>query len=89
MIRRPGQDVRIWSIQDRSGNSPATRPYIVRWVVDGRSHSLSFRTKDLADRPIESSGRPCDALNTCLPIPFWLGRGDRYGLSPGRCRQCG
>jgi integrase len=44
------QDVRIWSIQDRTANPAARSPWVVRWVVDGKEHSLSFRTKALADR---------------------------------------
>ena len=46
MVAR-GQDVRIWSIQ-RKQNRP--RPYVVRWVVDGRQHNRSFRTKAEAER---------------------------------------
>jgi hypothetical protein len=49
-MRRPVQDVRIWSIQNRTANSSAKSPWVVRWVVDGKAHSLSFRTRDLADR---------------------------------------
>jgi hypothetical protein len=50
MNRRPIQDVRVWSIQDRS-SSPSTRsPYLVRWLVDGKEHSLSFRVRAQADR---------------------------------------
>jgi integrase len=30
--------------------SSAKSPWVVRWVVDGKAHSLSFRTRDLADR---------------------------------------
>jgi integrase len=48
--RRPVQDVRVWNIQDRSSNPAARRPYIVRWVVDGKEHNHSFRVRVQADR---------------------------------------
>src|SRR5262245_6023063 len=50
MNRRPVQDVRIWSIQDRSSNPAARSPYIVRWMVDGKEHNKSFRVRAQADR---------------------------------------
>lgn len=50
MSRRPVQDVRIWSIQDRRNHPKARKPWLVRWVVDGELCSQSFRTKAQADR---------------------------------------
>jgi integrase len=50
MNRRPVQDVRIWSIQDRSSSASTRSPYLVRWRVDGKEHSLSFRVRAQADR---------------------------------------
>ena len=50
MSRRPVQDVRIWSVQDRRSNPNARSPWVVRWAVDGKAHSLAFRTRALADR---------------------------------------
>src|SRR5215207_5369904 len=50
MNRRPVQDVRIWSIQDRTSNPKARSPWVVRWVVDGKANSKAFRTRALADR---------------------------------------
>ena len=50
MRRRPVQDVRIWSIQDRTAHASVKKPWLVRWSVDGSARSLSFRTRDLADR---------------------------------------
>lgn len=47
MSARPNQEVRIWTIQQRQGN---TRPWIVRWAVEGKQRSRSFRTKAEADR---------------------------------------
>ena len=41
------QDIRVWSIQRKEGRP---RPYVVRWVVDRRSHSRSHRTKAQAER---------------------------------------
>jgi integrase len=51
MSQRGGtQDVRIFSIQDRSSRPEARKPRIVRWRVDGLQHSQAFRTKAEADR---------------------------------------
>jgi hypothetical protein len=47
---RPVQNVRIWSIQDRSSHARTRLPWLVRWVVDGEILSRSFRTKAQADR---------------------------------------
>lgn len=49
MSRRP-QDVRVWSVQDRRKNARNNQGWIVRWVVDGKAFSRSFRTRALADR---------------------------------------
>lgn len=49
MRARP-QDVRIWAIQDRRTRAEARRPWVVRWVVDTKPFSRSFRTKAEADR---------------------------------------
>jgi integrase len=49
MAGRP-QDVRVWSIQDRRTSSRNNQGWIVRWVVDGKTFSRSFRTRALADR---------------------------------------
>ena len=43
----PEQDVRVWSIQKKPDRP---RPYVVRWMVDRRSHSRSYRTKAQAER---------------------------------------
>jgi hypothetical protein len=48
MAGRP-QDVRVWSIQDRRTSSRNNQGWIVRWVVDGKLFSRSFRTRALAD----------------------------------------
>jgi hypothetical protein len=47
--RRPVQDVRFWSIQDRSSHERTAKPHLVRWVVDGQRFSLSFETRSQAD----------------------------------------
>jgi integrase len=47
--RRP-QDIRIFSIQDRSARPEARKPRVVRWRIDGRDYSQAFRTKAEADR---------------------------------------
>jgi len=43
------QDVRIWDIQDRTARATASRPWVVRWKVDGAERSRAFRTKPEAD----------------------------------------
>jgi hypothetical protein len=47
---RGSQEIRILAIQDRSSRPGARKPWIVRWKVDGKEHSRSFRTKAEADR---------------------------------------
>jgi integrase len=43
------QDVRVFGIQDRRRRPGATRPWIVRWRVDGRHRARAWRTKAEAD----------------------------------------
>lgn len=50
MSRRPVQDVRIWSIHDRTSRPEARKPWVVRWVVDGQRFTRAFSTKSQADR---------------------------------------
>ena len=50
MRPRPIQDVRVWSIQNRTGHARTRKPWLVRWVVDREEFSRSFRTKAEADR---------------------------------------
>lgn len=49
MSTRP-QDVRLFGLQDRRGRNGVTRPWIVRWAIDGRQRARSFRTRAEADR---------------------------------------
>ncbi len=46
---RPLADVAVYSVQKRSGDRNK-RPWVVRWSVNGRQRSRSFRTKAEADR---------------------------------------
>ena len=46
---RPLADVAVYSVQKRSGDRNR-RPWVVRWSVNGRQRSRSFRTKAEADR---------------------------------------
>lgn len=48
-MARPTQQVDVFGIQERRAHSKA-RPWIVRWRVDGRFRSRSFRTRAEADR---------------------------------------
>ena len=50
MSRRTSQDVRLFGVQDRRARAGVTRPWVVRWVVEGRQRAKSFRTKAEADR---------------------------------------
>ena len=45
----PLQDIRIWDIQDRTNRANASRPWVLRWKVDGAERSRAFRTKSEAD----------------------------------------
>jgi integrase len=46
---RPLADVRVHGLQRRSGDRIG-RPWVVRWKVEGRSHSRSFRVRPEAER---------------------------------------
>lgn len=45
----PVQDIRIWDIQDRTKRASASRPWVLRWKVDGAERSRAFKTKAEAD----------------------------------------
>lgn len=47
---RPRQQVKVFGVQDRRSTVQAKLPWIVRWSVDGRQRSKSFRTKAEAER---------------------------------------
>ncbi len=49
-MRRAHQDVKIYGIQDRRSHPLATKPWLVRWAVEGRQRSRAFRTKAEGDR---------------------------------------
>lgn len=44
------QKVQIFGIQDRRGHARAVRPWYVRWRLDGKDKSRSFRTRAEAER---------------------------------------
>ena len=46
----PHQDVKVFGLQKRKGEVGRNRPWIVRWMIDGRHRSRSFRTRSEADR---------------------------------------
>lgn len=49
-MARPGQDVRIWRVQDRRGSQMyKSRPWVARWRVETRRFQRTFRTRDEAD----------------------------------------
>ncbi|MBA2638407.1 MAG: site-specific integrase [Nocardioidaceae bacterium] len=48
--RRPIQDVKVFGVQRRGSSTRHRRPWIVRWSLDGRQHSKSFRTRAEAER---------------------------------------
>ena len=39
----------MWNVQDRRGGDRGSRPWIVRWAVDGRQRSRAFQTKSEAE----------------------------------------
>ena len=39
----------MWAVQDRRANARATRPWVVRWAVDGRARGKTFRTRAEAE----------------------------------------
>jgi len=47
---RPTQRIQIFGIQDRRSTPQATRPWVVRWSIEGRHRSRSFRRKVEAQR---------------------------------------
>ena len=49
-MSRRRRDVRIWNVQDRRGSGRKVQSRVVRWVVDGKQSSRSFRSRALADR---------------------------------------
>jgi integrase len=49
-MRRPVQRVRIYGVQDRRSFALAKLPWVVRYTIDGRHRSKSFRTKAEAER---------------------------------------
>ncbi len=48
-VATPLQDIRVWDIQDRTNRANASRPWVLRWKVDGAERSRAFRTKSEAD----------------------------------------
>jgi integrase len=50
MSKARPQDVRVWAIQDRSGHTNIGKRWVVRWVIDTKRFSKSFRTRAEADR---------------------------------------
>ena len=47
---RPMQVVKIYGVQDRRSTAQAKLPWVVRYTIDGRHRSKSFRTRIEADR---------------------------------------
>lgn len=50
MSKARPQEVRVWAIQDRSGHTNIGKRWVVRWVVDAKRFSKSFRTRAEGDR---------------------------------------
>ena len=49
-MARPMQTVRVYGVQDRRSTVQAKLPWVVRFTIDGRHRSKSFRTRIEADR---------------------------------------
>ena len=47
---RPMQTVKVFGVQDRRANAQAKLPWVVRYAIDGRHRSRSFRTRVEAER---------------------------------------
>ena len=47
---RPMQTVKVFGVQDRRTTAQAKLPWVVRYAIDGRHRSKSFRTRAEADR---------------------------------------
>lgn len=93
---RPLADVAIYSVQHRSAERHK-RPWVVRWSVDGRQRSRSYRTKAEGERfrsglmvAVQSgeafdgaTGEPCRGSR--CPTRCWLTSGPAGGWpSSGR-----
>ena len=50
MMARPTQTVKICDVQDRRATVQAKLPWVVRYTIDGRHRSKSFRTRIEAER---------------------------------------
>ena len=50
MMVRPMQTVKVYGVQDRRSTTQAKLPWVVRYTIDGRHRSKSFRTRIEADR---------------------------------------
>ena len=49
-MARPMQTVKVYGVQDRRSTVQAKLPWVVRFTIDGRHRSKSFRTRIEADR---------------------------------------
>ena len=49
-MARPMQVVKVYGVQDRRTTAQAKLPWVVRYTIDGRHRSKSFRTRIEADR---------------------------------------
>ena len=47
---RPMQTVKAYGVQDRRSTTQAKLPWVVRYTIDGRHRSKSFRTRIEAER---------------------------------------
>ena len=46
----PMQTVKVFGVQDRRSTAQAKLPWVVRYAIDGRHRSKSFRTRIEAER---------------------------------------
>lgn len=49
-MARPMQEVKVYGVQDRRSTVQAKLPWVVRYTIDGRHRSKSFRTRAEAER---------------------------------------
>ena len=49
---RPMQVVKVYGVQDRRSTAGAKLAWVVRYTIDGRHRSKSFRTRLLVERAL-------------------------------------
>jgi len=82
------QTVKIYGVQDRRSTAQAKLPWVVRYTIDGRHRSKSFRTRIEADR---YRGRLLQAVQDGGRFDETSGEPEAWQTPPGRsaCSRLG